>query len=83
MEHWMPERPQGLLIGVAGVLTAAIAVVQAVASVGSSRLDGLAEGLRDQLRGQRIAQCPADDLAAEQVDAPRPDRPSHRRWAGR
>ena len=45
------KRAQRLLIGIAGVLTATIGVVQELASVGSSQLDSLAEGLGDQLRG--------------------------------
>ena len=57
-----------LLIGVAGVLTAAVGVVQESASVGSARLDGLAEGLGDQLRGEGSAQRPTHDLAAEQIE---------------
>ena len=45
------QSAQRLLIGIAGVLTAAIGVVQELASVGASQLDSLAEGLGDQLRG--------------------------------
>ena len=46
------ERPQDLLIGVAGVLATAIAVVQQLLARGSSGLDRVAERRTDQFRGQ-------------------------------
>ena len=68
IEQSMPSVRKRLLVGVAGVLAAAIAVMQQLLAVG--RRDSIAwrSASRDQLRGQRVADRPTDDLAAEQVD---------------
>ena len=63
------QSPQGLLIGVAGVLAAAIAVVQQFAGrpVVATRSPAASAALTSRRR-QRVAERPADDLAAEQVE---------------
>ena len=57
-------------------LTAAIRMVQELASLGASRFDGAAQGLAHQLRGQGRAQRPTDDFAAKQIDHHRQVNPA-------
>ena len=62
------ERLQGVLVVVAGALTATITVVQQVSAGGAACLDRAAQNRADEFRRQRMAHGPAHHLATEQIE---------------